>query len=315
MPSAPRNPHASRHAVAGRVSRAAAPSPPTVEAQCRAVVARLEEIAAPDADSGDGEQGASIDVRALDSLPDPTGWGGRAIVPWGHPQAGGELSRHVQPVRAGRAGWYLQYNSALFDTVRDAFFAARLNNPISAPWTTTRRVHGCGCLTVAETRHVAIEGTIDVDAQLELMRGTLKHIALAAPEINLGILANDLFAGQLVLAGHYLWRLEKDGFIDHAHDERQTSLMLTAEGTSVLLMLELTKPGVNEDVMSPQALADAAVDEPAGRQQEDRMRRGDLQLDIPRFLNHLEPRVPVDRAIGLPIAQQNTRRGSQSGPS
>jgi hypothetical protein len=191
-----------------------------------------------------------------------------------------------------------------------------LNKPISAPWTTTRRVHGCGCLTVAQARHVAIEGTIDVDGQLELMRGTLKHVALAAPEIDLGILADDLFAGQRVLAEHYLWRLETDGFVNHAHDERQTSLMLTAEGTSVLLMLELTKPGVNEDVMSPQALAEAAaVDESAGHQQEERTQRGDLQLDIPRFLKHREPRVLTDRLSGPTIAQQDTRRGSQSGPS
>lgn len=233
---------------------------------------------------------------------------------WGHPQAGGELSRHVQPVRAGRTGWYLQYDSALYDTVRDAFVAARLNKPISVPWATTRRVHGCGCLMVAEARHIAIEGTIDVDAQLELMRGTLKHIALAAPEIDLAILADDLFAGQRVLAEHYLWRLETDGFVDHAHDERQTSLMLTAEGTSVLLMLELTRPGVNEDVMSPKALAEAADAEvSAPMPLERRTQHGALQIDIPRFLTHQEPRVPADRAIGPSIAQQNTRRESQSG--
>jgi hypothetical protein len=83
MPDAPRNKHESHHAGTGRISRAAAPFPPTVESQCRAAVARFEKITAPGAESDDGEHGASIDFRALDSLPDPTGWGGRAIVPWG----------------------------------------------------------------------------------------------------------------------------------------------------------------------------------------------------------------------------------------
>ncbi|MES2095296.1 MAG: hypothetical protein V4459_00910 [Pseudomonadota bacterium] len=247
-------------------------------------MARLDEITAPDVQSeNDGER--VIDVRAIESLPDPTGWGGRAIVPWGHPQAGGMLSRHVEPVRAGRTGWYLQYQGELYDTVRDAFVAARLNKPVAAPWTTTRQVHACGCLTVAAPRHVAVEGTVDVEAQLELMRQVLKHVAVAGPEIDLNILTDDLFGGQKVLAEHYLWRLELDGFVDHAHDERQTSLMPTAEGCSVLLMLELTKPGANEDIMSPQALAEAAAaDVQPPIPLDSRAWQLDTQLDVPRFL-------------------------------
>jgi hypothetical protein len=294
MPTAPRNSHAVRHAPAGRISRVVPPPVPSTEAQCRAVVARLDEITAPDTDPAGDVPGARADVRAIASLPDPTGWGGRAIVPWGHPQAGGQLSRNVEAVRAGRSGWYLQYNGALYDTVRDAFVAARLNKPVSVPWPINRQVHDCGCLTAPEARPVAIEGTIDVDAQLELMRGALKHVALTAPQIDLGMLADDLFAGQRVLAEHYLWRLETDGFVDHARDERQTSLMLTAEGCSVLLMLELTKPGANgadKDLMSPQALAEAAATDEAAQTQFERRRQLDgLRLDIPRYVTNPEPR-------------------------
>ena len=223
MPSAASLPHGFRHAAASRITRAAAAAPPTVEAQCRAVVARLEELAAPEADENDDNHATGADIRAIESLPDPLGWGGRAIVPWGHPCCGGMLSRDIVPVRAGRTGWYLQHDGVLYDTIRDAFAASRLSHPASAPWTTTRGRHDCGCLTVAAARHEAIKGSIDVDAQLELMRQVLRHVALAAPDMDLGVLADDLFGGQRLLAEHYLWRLEGDGFVDHAGAERQTS--------------------------------------------------------------------------------------------
>ena len=314
MPSTQRNSHDLRPAITNRISLAAAPPVPSVEAQCQAVVARLEQITASDIEHDDEGQGTIIDVRALESLPDPTGWGGRAIVPWGHPHAGGMLSQDIKPVRAGRTGSYLQYSGGLYDTVRDAFVAARLNKPVSAPWTTTRQVHGCGCLTVATARNVAIEGTIDVEGQLELMRQVLKHVALAGPEIDLILLADDLFGGQKVLAEHYLWQLEVDGFVDHAHDERQTSLMPTAEGCSVLLMLELTKPTANDDVMSPEALAEVAqMDAPPTTEMQIRAWQEDMQLDVPRFLNNRQPRDLTGPTSGLSSPPQNTRRGPQSG--
>jgi len=147
--------------------------------------------------------------------------------------------------------------------------------------------HRCGCITVAAPRQVTAEQPVDIDGQLELLRGTLRHIALAAPDLNLGILADDLFAGQLVLAENYVWRLEMDAFVDHAGEEHQGSMMLTAEGTAALLMLELTKAGSNADVMSPKALAEAAaVDDPPTLQLDRRTQPGTQDLDIPRFLQH-----------------------------
>ncbi len=284
MPRQRRSLHNLRHAAASRVTLAAAPSAPSIEDQCEAVVARLKEITGLDGEHESDGEAERVDVRALEHLPDPTGWGGRAIVPWGHPHSGGMLSRQIASVRAGRTGWYLQYAGTLYDTIRDAFVAARLNKPVSAPWTMARQVHTCGCLTIAEARHVAIEGSIDVDGQLELLRGVLKHVALAAPDIDLDTLSTDLFAGQRVLAEHYLWRLETDGFVDHAHDELQSSLMLTAEGCSTLLMLELTKPGGNEDVMSPKALAEVPAAPTPAREQHDLMDGRGSQIDVPRFL-------------------------------
>jgi hypothetical protein len=286
MPAAARNAHNTRHAAAGRI-RVAAPPPPGIESQCRAVVARLEEITAPDAGVDGDDQAKVVDVRALECLPDPTNWGGRSIVPWGHPSTCGQISRNVEPRRAGRSGWYLEYDGALFDSVRDVFVAARLNKPVGAPWTSNRQAHGCGCLTVARADHVALEGRIDVEAQLELIRAALKTVALAAPEVDLGILTDDLFAGQRVLAEAYLWQLETDGFVAHAHEERQNSLMLTAEGTSVLLMLELTKPGANAaaELMSPRALAEAAALNDAEAEQHGSRGEGAAPIvDIPRFL-------------------------------
>ena len=283
---------------------------PSVEAQCQAVMTRLDELIAPEAASDNDENPASVDARAIASLPDPTGWGGRAFVPWGHPLGLGMVSRDVVPVRAGRSGWYLQYGEGLYDTVRDAFAAARLNKPVSAPWTATRPVHRCGCLTVAAVRHVAIEGAIDVDAQLELMRKTLRHVALAAPDLDLPRLADDLFGSQRVLAEHYLWQLEADGFVDHAGEERQNSMMLTAEGCSILMMLELTKPGANEEPMSPKALAAAAADAEVSTEmnQIDPVPRGAAQLDVPRFLTNDR----IDRAAGG--TDGRPRRRQASGP-
>jgi len=292
MPSAPpkTNTHSLRHAAANRTARIAAllpAPPPSIDAQCAAVVARLAEITATNVEEDDQDRGKAVDARALESLPDPLGWGGRAILPWGAPGCGGHLSRGVKPVRAGRDGWYLQYDGVLYDGVRDAFVAARLNRPMSAPWAGRMPAHRCGCITVAAPRQVTAEQPVDIDGQLELLRGTLRHIALAAPDLNLGILAADMFAGQLVLAESYVWRLEMDGFVDHAGEEHQGSMMLTAEGTAVLLMLELTKPGTNEDVMSPRALAEAAaVDDPPSLQLDRRTQPGTHDLDIPRFLQH-----------------------------
>ena len=78
----------------------------------------------------------------------------------GHPHCGGALSRQVMPARAGPTRRYLRCNGALHDTVRDVFVAARLNERISAPWTTAKPAHACACRTVTEARHVEIEGTI-----------------------------------------------------------------------------------------------------------------------------------------------------------
>lgn len=275
--------HALRHAAVGNVPRANRASPPPVEAQCRAVVARLTNVTGI-GDASGGQVPSPVDDRAVEALSDPTNWGGRAIMPWGHPHAGGMLSRDIVPVRAGRSGWYLQHGDALYDTMRDVFAAARLGRPVSAPWSTTRQVHRCGCLTVATARRVAVEDTVDVEAQLELMRAALKHIALAAPEIKMNVLADDLFGGQRVLAEHYLWRLEIDGFVDHAHDERQSSLMLSREGCSVLLMLELTKPGTNEDALSPLTLAEIAAEAPSPHLIEFTAPEHVDRLDVPRFL-------------------------------
>ena len=283
MAETPNVVHALRHAAAGDVSRANRAPPPPVEAQCRAVVARLTNVTGI-GDASVGQVPYPVDDRAVEALPDPTNWGGRAVVPWGHPHAGGMVSRDIVPARAGRSGWYLQHGDALYDTMRDVFAAARLGRPVSAPWSTTRQVHRCGCLTVVTARRVAVEDTVDVEAQLELMRATLKHIALAAPEIDLAVLADDLFGGQRVLAEHYLWRLETDGFVDHAHDERQSSLMLSREGCSVLLMLEITRPGVNDDVMSPKALAEIAAEAPSPHFIEFTGPEHVDQLDVPRFL-------------------------------
>ena len=61
--------------------------------------------------------------------------------------------------------------------------------------------------------------------------------------------------------------------------------MLTAEGCSSLLMLELTKPGTNDDVMSPEVLAEI-ITEPTPLPLSDRQVRAvQTVLDIPRFLN------------------------------
>jgi hypothetical protein len=285
MPNNPRIAHTLRNSAISRLSRAVGSATPTIEAQCRAVVARLEQLTGPEVENDGNHPGP--DARAIEALPDRTGWRGLAIVPWGHPAAGGEVSRDVLPFRAGRTGWYLQYEGILYDTVRDAFAASRLSRPVSTPWSTTRYGHECRCITVAG-RRVAIEGTVDIEAQLELMRKTLRHIALAAPDINIDLIADDVFAGQRALAEHYLLGLEADGFVDHAHEERQTSLMLTAEGYSSLLMLELTRPGANEDVMSPRALAEAAADaeEPAPLSQR-QIRALRTVQDIPRFLSSI----------------------------
>jgi hypothetical protein len=283
MPANPSNAHVLRHGGTARLSRVIVPTTPSIEAQCRAVVARLEQLTGREVENDGNHPGP--DARAIEALPDRTGWRGRAIIPWGHPAAGGEVSRDVLPVRAGRTGWYLQYDGVLYDTVRDAFAASRLSKPVSTPWSTTRYGHECRCITVAG-RRVVIDGTVDIEAQLELMRKTLRHIAFAAPDINIDLIADDIFAGQRVLAEHYLLGLEADGFVDHAHEERQTSLMLTAEGCSSLLMLELTRHGANEDVMSPRTLAEAAdaAEEPAPLSQR-QIRALRTVQDIPRFLS------------------------------
>ena len=60
--------------------------------------------------------------------------------------------------------------------------------------------------------------------------------------------------------------------------------MMTAEGCSTLLMLELTKPGGNEDVMSPKALAEVPAAPTPAQEQHDLMDDRGSQIDVPRFL-------------------------------
>ena len=61
--------------------------------------------------------------------------------------------------------------------------------------------------------------------------------------------------------------------------------MLTAEGCSALLMLELTKPGVNDDLMTPQALCEVAPEPKPVQLSQRQMQAMRTVMDIPRFLN------------------------------
>jgi hypothetical protein len=107
---------------------------------------------------------------------------------------------------------------------------------------------------VTDRRAVTTDDAADTDVQLELMRRVLRHVALAAPTIDLAATATEIFCRERILAEHYLLHLEATGFVAHAEDERLTSLMPTKEGCTTLLMLEATKPGTNRDLLSPQAL-------------------------------------------------------------
>lgn len=86
------------------------PADRSVEAQCRAVVARLEEV------NGVEElvtaRTAASNAAAIAALPDPGQWSGAAHLPWGYPGGGGQLSSGIKPVRAGRAGYYLQHGTS-----------------------------------------------------------------------------------------------------------------------------------------------------------------------------------------------------------
>lgn len=153
-------------------------------------------------------------------------------------------------------------------------------------------MHRCGCLTVVAADPVAVAGAIDVDGQLELLRQVLRHVALAAPDVDLDLLANDLFGGQKVLAEHYLWRLELDGFIAHPDErpEQQTALLPTKEGSAALLMLELTKPDANADALSPRLFVEAAAAAEPTSAASSSPRMGGIDIDVPRFLTARERR-------------------------
>lgn len=86
------------------------------------------------------------------------------------------------------------------------------------------------------------------------MRETLRRILLEGPSIDLPALTHDLFGGQDAWREHYLWWLERECLVAHVGAEDQSTLTPTREGASVLIMLELTKPGSNLD-MSPAGIA------------------------------------------------------------
>lgn len=281
MPNNERSSLALTHAPTGAVARATYLTSTSVGAQCSAVVARLTALQTESSLIVPNEKTAK---SALEGLPDPTEWGGRAVVPWGHPRCGGMLSKDVKGMRIGRTRWCFQYDGQTFDTIREVFVEARLNKQVTTPWTMPNRARACGCIQRGMTRHIVAEGAINVDAQLELLRQVLKHVALMAPDIDIDLLAADLFGGMRAITEHFLWRLEVDGYVDHADEERQLSLMLTAEGASVLFMLEFTKPGTNEDLMSAETLGlIAEADQPKAPTIDSR--REAQRVDVPRFLN------------------------------
>jgi hypothetical protein len=171
MPRAQRNTLILRHEVVQHLSSTVRPAT-SIGSQCHAVVIRLDEIGAFERVSDMLK--TSADTLALESLPDPLGWGGSAIVPWGHPNGGGRISGAVTLARAGRNGVYFRAGTDLCDSMRDVFMTTRYLRGIAAPWT-SRRDHDCGCLMVTDTRAVTTDDAVDTDGQLELMRRVLRR--------------------------------------------------------------------------------------------------------------------------------------------
>jgi hypothetical protein len=85
------------------------------------------------------------------------------------------------------------------------------------------------------------------------MRRVLRHVALAAPTIDLAIISTDIFCRERVIAEHYL------------------------------LQLEATKPATNIDLLSLQALHQPDDDQ-RGWRRLCNARREERQRDEPQFL-------------------------------
>ena len=255
------------------------PTTPPAAVLSRAIVAQLvysgadcagEALAQPTMSEADA-------CALLSFLPDPGDWNGRPDLPWGFPGGGGRLSEQLLPTRAGRTGCYLQYEQDLYDSIRDAFVAVRLNaQPNRA------RVPQAGACRVIDP--VAARATaavaINFDAQLELLRRVLRIVVISGPLIDMGRLAENAFDGQLTFAEHYLWRLERDGMVAGAA-EGGSLLVLTAEGCATLIMLELTTAAIIDSPISPAAMLDVAERTGLGNRAAQTSNR---PTDIPRFL-------------------------------
>ncbi len=208
---------------------------------------------------------------ALADLPDRSRWGGLAHMPWGLAANPGSTRSNLEVVSAGRSSFFFKGHSGMYDSLRDAFVAERMCHSRILPWEQQdlRRAaqqvsHAsrpqrstCGCIR-PPSLEAMLAGTpaaavVDCDAQLEHLRAVLRQILLEMPSLDLQRMTADLFGGQPVWCEHYLWWIESEAFVAHAGDERQDCLTLTTEGCSILVMLELTKPGSNRD-MSPRAI-------------------------------------------------------------
>ena len=194
-------------------------------------------------------QNPGMEVReALRELPNPGEWDGHAWRPWG--MTGGMHGSGLDVVRAGRSNVFFKGKYGMYDTLRDAFVGERMNRPTIGGITHQR---ACGCIRSApsiKVRMVAAAelGHVDCEAQLEQMRVTMRRVLLESPRIDLVSMTEDVFAGQAGWREHYLWWLEREELLAHVGAENQSTLMLTQEGASALVMLEMTRPGSNIDM-------------------------------------------------------------------
>ena len=108
-------------------------------------------------------------------------------------------------------------------------------------------------------------------------------MALGAGELDLDLIAADLFGGQRVLAELYLLRLETEGFVPHDGVERLDALVLIAEKAATLFMLEGTRSVPNSNTLSAQTLLEAAEAEEYHARMLSGVAAHRTALDIPRF--------------------------------